>query len=189
MERGTVELWIEDHSGPLSVDALIQFLIHFRAAYAVAAGHPGNESVDPLVTGTIVADVIRRMEITFRQVTLLKAAGAELNAAERLDFLDVSRENPVRFVLSGSVLAIAAAVSFAGGRIEMGGGKFNFKASTPGLVQAVLNIQQAFGTAGIAANTEPQALPAPPVQLEAPQKVSKASPRRRPITIKRPPSS
>lgn len=188
-QRGTVELWVHDRPGALGVDELVQFLIHLRAAYAVAAGHrPARGDVDPVLTGKIVADVIGRMEVTFLQLSLFRAAGSELSAAERLEFLDIGRENPVRIVLSGSVVAIVAAVSFAGGTIDVNGGEYGLKASTPGLAQAVVNIQRAFGSVSTA-GAEPKALPAPPVNIENASKAPGGQPpaKRRSILVKRPP--
>ena len=172
VESRRVELIVKDHAGPLRMDELIQFLIHIRAAYLVAAGHQGDARDDlerAVETGKIVASVLRKMPAAFLQASLLGAAGSKPSNSEELSFLDISRENPTKFILVGSISAIVTAVVLAGGNIEIGAS--GIKASTPGLVQSVVNIGKAFGTAteapNISSDTPP--LPAPPVLVDKTQ--------------------
>ena len=135
---------IETESGPISTFDLSYFLYHFRAAYVEALEfkkeQQTDESLNEYQLEKIAEEVASRLANKGR-LGVSRNALKHLNADEELNFVDISRRNPIDIVFSCVGVALAAAVIISGGEIKWD--KDGFKVKLPPLGKGIAELKKA----------------------------------------------
>jgi hypothetical protein len=135
---------IKTESGPISILDLSHFLYHFRAAYVEALKFKKQNTVyetpNEAELEIIANEVASRMAVN-GHVGISNNALTPLHADEELNFVDISRRNPIDIVFSCVWVALAAATIISGGEIKLD--KDGFRIKLPPLGKGIAELKKA----------------------------------------------
>jgi len=142
------ETRIDTETGPIPVRDFSYFLYLFRAVYVVAIQVYEEHFNENLTEYT--EDNVKKLSNIVKKRILYKSTRNishlffhELPISKDLTILDIKRENPLDVIFSGIPIALAVAVIFSGGKLELT--KTGIKIELPPLGEGIRSLRNAFG--------------------------------------------
>ena len=135
---------IETQSGPISIRELSYFLYHFRAAYVEGIKLNKREFSYEALNDEDLEKIAEEVAIQLASkgtYGISQSALADLPANEELNFIDLTRRNPIEIVFSCVAVALAAAVIISGGEIKWD--KDGFSVKLPPLGKGIAELKKA----------------------------------------------
>jgi len=139
------ETRIDTETGPIPVRDFSYFLYLFRAVYVAAIQvYEKNHFNENLTEDNVkkLSDIVKKIILRKSTSHLSHLFFYKLPISKDLTILDIKRENPLDVIFSGIPIALAVAVIFSGGKLELT--KIGMKVELPPLGEGIRSLINAF---------------------------------------------
>lgn len=141
-QRERVVLTIDTDGGPVSFIELSDFMLAFRAAYVMAVDVGRDVHFYKGPNPDAIAQLVIQEWSPVIRFAWARLGHEALHPDEDLQLLDISRENPIEWVVLGLAVPLVAAVILSGGEAKLPGFKFKL----PPLGKGIAELRKALGS-------------------------------------------